>query len=54
MDALQFASDELRNDEQVVMTAVKNHHDSFQFASEALRGNVGFKLKWVQEVSAEL
>jgi len=35
--ALEFASDELRGDREVVLTAVKYNGSPFQFASEKLK-----------------
>ncbi|WP_064610347.1 DUF4116 domain-containing protein [Streptobacillus moniliformis] len=37
--ALEFASEELKNDKEVVMAAVKQNGDALQFASERLRNN---------------
>ena len=36
-EALQFASDELRADKDVVMAAVKNDGEAFQYASDELK-----------------
>ena len=45
IDALEFADEELKNDEQFVLRAVRNLPSSFEFASDELKSNYQFVLK---------
>jgi hypothetical protein len=38
-DALEFASDELQGDREVVLAAVKQNGDALKYASQQLRGD---------------
>ena len=59
--ALQFASEKLRNDREVVLAAVKGDGMALQFASEELRADRSFLLEaveatrawWLVELAAE-
>ena len=45
MNELEFADEELKNDEQFVLRAVRNLPSSFEFASDELKSNYQFVLK---------